>query len=66
MKDTYAETHRQHMHYELEREEEMRKKLRRLWWNWSDDIGIFLWMVVALLIGSMAWLCFDGLERFFR
>lgn len=34
------------------------KKIRRLWWNWSDDIGAALWMIVIFMVSVMAWLCY--------
>ena len=42
------------------------KKVRRWWWHWSEDIGAFLWLVVAFMICGGLWLVFDGLERFWR
>jgi hypothetical protein len=42
------------------------KRLRRIWWHWSDSLGLFLWLVAALLVSVMAWMCFVGAESWFR
>lgn len=40
--------------------------IKRLWWNYKSDIGLFAWMIAALLAGVLAWICFDGVEQWFR
>lgn len=39
------------------------KFLRRLWWNYGDELGFFLWIIVAFIIGVMVWVCYGLYPR---
>ena len=34
--------------------------LRRWWYDANDDIGAFLWLIVAVMVSVMLWLVFAG------
>lgn len=42
------------------REERRSQWVRRMWWNFRDDVGIVLWLIVAVFVIVMAWLAFAG------
>ena len=40
--------------------------IKRFWWHTSDAIGLMAWLVAALMVSVMAWMCFVGVESWFR
>ena len=42
------------------------KKIRRVWYNTRDSIGMFLWLIVGLMVSVLAWMCFIGIETWLR
>ena len=63
MTDGYGPIHREHMKHEIEREDRMLKKARQWWWNWSDDIGMFLWIIVGFIVSALAWMVYGCWPR---
>lgn len=45
------------------RTEHRKLVLRRLWWDWSDDLGFFLWCIVGIMIGIGATLIYGMWPR---
>lgn len=61
-----AENHNSHRPGVERRSKAILKRVRRLWWDLRDDIGLFLWLVVGLMLSVLAWGAFIGFEGLFR
>lgn len=62
MKDSYGQTHRliKSQNMDLDRR---KRRIRRVWYNFSDDLGAFLWLLVAAIASALTWLVFaNGLQ----
>lgn len=50
----YGQTQRNQMRDKMNIERRKRW-LRRLFYDWKDDLGLFFWMIAAFGIGVVAW-----------
>lgn len=50
----------------LAEQERAKGWLRRWWYDWSDDIGGFLYLIVFFIVAVGLWMVFIGIEKWFR